>query len=273
MDVVIPTYRRVARQATLKGLPATWLGRTTLVVDQHDAELAQSATYRAQLRGVRVLVHPPEVRTIAAKRAWILRRWQGPLVMLDDDLRFAVRKRPGTTDPALREATAEDLEQQLEALAQQLRTVAHAGWSARQGNNRQEGGWKEATRQMYVLGYDADRLRGLEETGRVTLGRIGFREDMDLTLQLLRLGLPNAVSYDVTADQAAGYAAAGGCTDERTVEGSDADALRLAELHPGLVKVVKKEYKGSLHRNEVVVQWRKAYEQGLAWRAGREDAP
>jgi hypothetical protein len=38
---------------------------------------------------------------------------------------------------------------------------------------------------------------------------------------------------------------------------SDAEAEKLAALHPGLVKVVQKDYKG-VPRKEVIVQWKKA---------------
>ncbi len=111
---------------------------------------------------------------------------------------------------------------------------------------------------MFVLGYRCDLIRGLVHSGRIALGRVRVREDMELTIQLLKLGYSNSVDFTIAADQVAGYAAKGGCTDERTVESSNEDAETFAALHPGLVKVVEKAYKGSLNRKEVIVQWKKA---------------
>ena len=116
---------------------------------------------------------------------------------------------------------------------------------------------------MYVLGYNTKELRSLSDAGRIHLGRIENREDMDLTLQLLKLGLPNQVRFDIAADQMTGFGAKGGCSVQRTIEAADADAELLASLHPGLVGLVEKTYKGlSVTRKEVVVQWKRAYEMG-----------
>src|SRR5262245_3696326 len=48
------------------------------------------------------------------------------------------------------------------------------------------------------------------------LGRIETREDMDITLQLLRKGYPNAV-WQTTVNDQRGYDAPGGCTNERKI--------------------------------------------------------
>src|SRR3954470_18415026 len=89
LQIVIPSYRRMARQSTLSYLPPEWAKRTTLVVDEQDASVQRLY----DLRGARLLVHPPEVDTIAKKRAWIIRNPEfAKIVMFDDDLRFAVRR-------------------------------------------------------------------------------------------------------------------------------------------------------------------------------------
>ena len=265
LQIVIPTYRRMARLATLKNLPAEWMSRTTLVMDEEDEKLA--GLY--DLRNAGVLVKPKEVHTIAQKRAWIIREFASggysKIVMFDDDLRFAVRSGSDTT--ALRQATSEDLLYHLGELEKKLDDYSHAGWSARQGNNRIPGGWLHNVRMMYCLAYRVDDLVDHETNKRVELGRIETREDMDLTLQLLRLGYSNAVCADIATDQVSGYAAVGGCSEQRTIATSNADADKLAELHPGFVRVVEKEYKGSLNRKEVVVSWKKAFES--AWGDGK----
>lgn len=261
LQVVIPTYRRMPRQSTLGFLPASWMKATWLVVDTQDESLR--GLY--DLRGANVLVHPPEIDTIAKKRAWIIQRFSKPdmtskIVMLDDDLRFSVRKGDGTT--ALRQAAPADLENRLERLDEMLDQVAHAGWSMRQGNNNvkfEDDPWIENARMCYVLGYDCGLINRMVERGEIVLGQVAYREDMDLTLQLLKRGWRNVVDFSVAADQVTGFAAKGGCSEERSIESSNAAAHRLAELHPGLVKVVQKAYEGSVQREEVVVQWKKAY--------------
>lgn len=266
LRIVIPTYRRMPRQATLGNLPESWMSRTTLVVDEHDAGLKKLY----DLRGANIVVHPPHIKTIAQKRAWIILNWglvcdTPKIFMLDDDLRFAVRDNIDGGSVRLRQATSVDLEDHLRVLESFLDHYVHAGWSARQGNNNvKDRRWVDNTRMMFALGYRCDLLTKWHDDGEIEIGRIELREDMDLTLQLLRRHHANTVDFDIATDQVAGYAARGGCSEQRTVADSDADAEKLAQLHPGLVKVVEKSYKGSVNRKEVIVQWKKAFEESAA---------
>lgn len=255
MRIIIPTYRRTGIQHTFNTLPPKWQAATTFVCDQEDAD---KLALRYTDTSCSFLVTEPGIDTIAKKRALILRYYAetgvDKIVMMDDDLRFAVRI---TNDTKLLPAARTQIDLYLVMLKQQLDKTMHAGWSARQGNNRKPAGWDGPARMMYVLGYrPADVVQHCE------LGRIETREDFDYTLQLLRKGFPNAVNNDICADQ--GYNAPGGCSLSRTVESSNADAHRLAELHPGLVKATQKDYEGSVPRVEVVVQWKKALEEGFA---------
>lgn len=259
LQIVIPSYRRMPRQSTLGYLPPGWCARTTLVVDQHDYDLRK--LYHT--RGANLLVHPPEIDTIAKKRKWIIEQPQfDKIVMFDDDLRFSVRD-PGN-GVKLRQATADDLTSKLEALEFTLNTYIHAGWSARQGNNNHGEDFALNARMCFVLGYNCGWIRKGVEAGHLHLGRVRTREDMELCVQLLKMGKNNHVDFTVTADQVSGYAAAGGCSDERTVESSNADAEEFAALHPGIVKVVEKKYAGSVNRKEVVVGWKKAFAMSQA---------
>ena len=246
--LVIPTYRRMHAQHTWKALwAAGWGERVTFAVDDVDAGHLRSLQ---GFDGADVLTVPVDVQTIADKRAFLLRWAAGryaKLVMFDDDLRFAVRR-----DERLVRATPRDVAHHLKILVDVLDVYVHAGWSARQGNNRLTPGFNENVRMMYVLGYQPEVV-----VRECELGRIQVREDMDYTLQLLRRGYPNGVSADIACDQE--YNAPGGASLERTREQSDRDAERLAELHPGLVRVVQRQYKSSPPRKEVVVQWKKAY--------------
>lgn len=256
MRIYIPTHRRLDKQITYHGLPEYWKEKTVLVVDAQDAA---QVSYHMDLQSAHILVVPEEVKTIAAKRAWIINQaTEDRIVMLDDDLRFFSKRDDDPTK--LVKSTPIEIDAKLVELDSRLVQHVHAGFSARQGNNHLPRGWKTPHRMMYVLGYRPAVLRAECE-----LGRIENREDFDLTLQLLRKGFPNAVSADICVDQT--YNADGGVKDQRTVESSNADADKLAALHPGFVKVKEKAYTGSVPRKEVIVQWAKALKAGLDARA------
>src|SRR5690242_2708728 len=212
LQIVIPSYRRMPRQATLSYLPPQWAARTTLVLDEADAKLWKLY----DMRGASYVVVPPEINTIAKKRAWIIQNSIfNKIVMFDDDLRFAVRH-DDTGHSKLHQATHEDLDRSLTGLERLLDAYngdegyLHAGWSARQGNNNQKSDHILCGRQMFVLGYRCDKLRDLMVAGKIELGRVRTREDMELTIQLLKLGYPNFIDFTIAADQVGGYAAKGG---------------------------------------------------------------
>lgn len=260
MQIYIPTYRRTGDQHTLKALPTEWQSRTTLVVDELDADKIgfYARTGKTMFQRAKLLIVPDHVTTIAKKRAFIIEQArEDKIVMFDDDLRFAARYYPGcdATSPKLEKAQPEAIAAALEQLSAKLDDYVHAGFSARQGNNRLDYGWLNTRRMMYALGYRPKVVREVCD-----LGRIETREDFDYTLQLFSKGLDNVVYSELCVDQS--YNAKGGCSEQRTMEASNADAERLAELHPGLVKVVEKDYKASVPRKEVIVQWKKALEQG-----------
>jgi hypothetical protein len=215
---------------------------------------------------VEIVVQPDANWTIAQKRKWIIedchRRGCEKILMLDDDLVFSTRKSADAT--GLRPIQGEELIPEFQRLADKLGPeFPHVGFGPRQGNNRVESGWKTPDRMMYSLAYYLPIIvRDCE------LGRIETREDMDLTLQLLRKGHPNAVWHTTVVDQRA-YDAPGGATNERTIASSNADAYKLAAFHPGYVTIVARDYKASVPRKEVVCQWQKALEDGRRARASR----
>lgn len=248
--IYIPTYRRTHKQATYIQLPPELKAITTFVCDPTDlASLQRRAA--ADGSGTQCWVMPPEVKTIADKRAFIIRETPYErIVMLDDDLKFCVKKIEDAVH--LIKAKPEEVAHWFWALADKLKTLAHAGFGPRQLNSTKPGGWQDNERMMYVLGYQPQVLRD-----NCDLGRIETREDFDYALQLLQKGFPNQVCSSICVDQT--YNAPGGASLERTQEASDRDAHKLAALHPGLVSVKVKPYKTSLVRTEVSVQWKKAF--------------
>lgn len=266
LEIVIPTYRRTERQATLRNLPPEWQRRTTLVVDRKDFRILKRLKVRTET-GCKIVIAPS--KTIAQKRKWIIEHW-GPgkkILMLDDDLRFC--RRDYTKTPTfIAGCTHKDIDFMMRLIQKKLETFAHVGVCTRQGNNNLEAQqrkshgfttpkelrWWPNYRMIYALGYNTSVL-----LDRCKLGRIEHREDMDYCMQLLRQGYENRVLAEFTVDQL--YNSKGGASVDRKVEESNDDADKLAKLHPDLVKVVDKQYKISMPRKEVVCYWKKAYAQ------------
>lgn len=247
LDIIIPTYKRVEKQKTFNSLPSFWKARTYFVVNSEEAPELKKLYVK---EGAIVIVHPSEINSIGKKRAWILKqkRWD-KILMLDDDLFFASKK---TGSNSLTLATEEEIGKAFFRISRKLNSYMHVGILPRLGaNNKPSKGWIENSRAIYALGYKASEVRKICELGRVEL-----REDMELTLQLLTKGFPNAILCDICLEQS--YNASGGCSEDRTVELGNKQAILLNKLFPEFVTVTKREYKTGA-RFEVVVAWEKAY--------------
>jgi len=203
---------------------------------------------------------------IAPTREWILtelaaKHRERYVLMMDDDMDFCYR--PDMSSPSLE--TIKDLER-FEAMFQLLEQwleegFVHVGLAARQGSNNTFEAYKDATRMMNCYAYNVHALRVLN----IELGRVPVMEDFDLTLQLLRKGYPNRVSYQYVWNQR-GSGAEGGCSSYRTPALQAEAAQKLKDLHPGFVTVVTKSagtvWEGMDVREDVTIQWQKAYEEG-----------
>lgn len=268
--IVIPTRGRVGQQQSLLGLPES-LRISTFVVAPVQELVRHQHWYETRgwspAQQPTLVSQPDPDMTIAQKRLWIMewlrRNGQERVLMLDDDLFFYHRywkkdANKGAGDWRLLDSPPEVVREWIGKLLDILSPeVPHAGFGPRQGNQNFPEGWIEGSRMMLALGYHVPTA-----LDRAVWGRIETREDMDISLQLLRAGLPNMVTHMFCVGQKS-YAAPGGCTGQRTTESSDADAERLAQLHPGLVSVVAKDYRGH-PRKEVRVQWKRALAEGRA---------
>lgn len=264
--IMIPTRGRVGEQQTLKSLSPSLRADTILVCPAEERDMLFQHTTSAWLdhedNAVRIVTQPESITTIAAKRKWMM-EWARErdiekVLMLDDDLFFYYRywkqdAKNGEGDWRLLDSNNSETTLWITALMDKIcAEVPHGGFGPRQGNNNFPDGWLQGgARMMLALAYHVPTA-----LDNAVWDRISFREDMDVALQLLRKGLPNVITHDFCVGQKS-YAAPGGCDLERTTEKSDADAYKLAELHPGFVKVVQKEYLGH-PRKEVVVQWKRA---------------
>lgn len=253
VQIVIPSSGRPNKQTTWQQLPQ-WAKDKTLVA----VPARETAAYAKAFPG-KLLAVPDECRGISATRKHLMDWCRLPyLLMIDDDMTFAYR--PDMDKPQLRSLPPEDLEigRMLGKWRTLMKRYAHAGLSARQGNNRISTELQECCRMYNTYMYDLDAVR----RAGVQVGRLPVMEDFDLTLQLLRAGLPNAVMYRWCWNQG-GSNAPGGCSQYRTGEMQAEAAAKLAELHPGFVRVVEKRstnWQGMNTRKDVTVYWKKAYE-------------
>lgn len=262
MKIIIPTKGRLKNQLTMQNMPRELYPDIVIVSPSKERFFHQS-----NWEGVLAISQPDDNMGIAAKRKWIIENeLDDKIVMLDDDLRFAVRR---DDDPKLfRKAEPKDILLAFWELENKINErCPHAGFGVRGsgiGDAAQAGGWQTTgKRMMYSLGYHVPTIKE-----KIILGRLSTHEDIDVTLQLLLLGYPNAVNFSFVTDQAFGKP--GGCTNERTIGQNNLDVMQLAEFFPGYVRVTEKQYKESVPRLECVCQWQKALSDGLLKRKQRE---
>lgn len=246
LKLYIPTLGRVGRQHTYSHLPKKWKAHTTLVVPKAEAKAHGDTP---------VIVCP--MSGIGNVRQWIITQHSGDkLAMLDDDIRFDVRR---TDEPTkFKPATETDIDAMFKELERVLGKYTHAGVTAREGGNRHVVEYMESTRMLRLLAYNVTKFKGLG----ARYNRLPVMEDFDVTLQLLRKGHPNIVLNRWVQGQGMS-GAVGGCSTYRTMEVQKQGAEGLKKLHPDYVKLVEKTTKnawGGGTRTDVVISWKKAYE-------------
>ena len=253
MQIFIPTYGRASSQTTYRALVEAGL-KVTLVVQNRERDLYSTYPH--------VEVLPPHIQTIAPTRQYILDALvtAHAFCMVDDDLVFFKRREDDPTK--LRDIKPDELHDAFLDMGAQLNiaNVAHVGFAAREGANRQVDPLLENTRIMRVLGYHAPTLRRLD----IRFDAMEVMEDFHVALTLLEAGYKNQIMNHYAHNQK-GSGTAGGCSHFRTPALQAKNAHLLAVLHPGVVKVVLKETKGAWGggtRTDVNVQWKKAYAKG-----------
>lgn len=264
MKIMIPSRGRAheVHSSTLSRLPESVIQDTVLWVhsDEYDE-------YRSQLTGPLEsveLVHSQYSR-IGEKREqmgrWCQDRGVEKFCMMDDDVDFLVRK--SHDDWRLREALDFEIGEMLHHMEYWLgRGYAQVAISPREGNNRFGEGLKDelyadCTRAMRITAYSTRDFMSVEHD------RVPVMEDFDVLLQLLRSGRKNKVlAYWANGQKMTN--APGGCSIWRTLDLHNGAVERMAELHPGFVKVREKQNKtdseGFGTRKEVTVQWKRAYQ-------------
>lgn len=244
----VPTRGRVHNQMTIANLPLQWAVRTVVVCDKGETQPLMKE-YRRQ--GIEVCsIVAPSVANIAEKRAWILRdaAKQGyeHILMLDDDLRFHVRKKTDVgmqgfgnpvngldwlatlrADPDLgrleqaAQVNPRKFERMFDRMNWMLGKYAHGAIGPRFMNHTFGGEFKLNCRYTENMGFNVPiAMEHLE------LNRTKCAEDWDYTLQLMKAGYANAVYMWGAVSSPLGRYAPGGITGQRSKKQS-AEAMRL----------------------------------------------
>jgi hypothetical protein len=180
--------------------------------------------------------------------------------MFDDDLHFYVRK--AKDDWHLRYCEQSDVENMLMDVMDELSEECPVvGISAREGNNNvRDTLWTQNTRIMRATAFHVPTV---VKTAQYR-SEVNGIEDFDLLLQMLRAGYDNKCSYFY----AQGHKSAnepGGCSNWRTNETHAVAAQRLAELHPGFVKL-------RVQNNKTGGEFGKRVECTIYWKKARKSA-
>lgn len=248
LTIVINTLGRINNQITWRNLPEAIREYTYLSVQKHE--------FHEYPKGYSLIMLPEEVKNLPQTRQWLIDTIQTRfLLIMDDDLSFFTRR--NGDHKHLHKVGDADIFEMLSAMHFECHHNPMVGISAREGNNRVEQDITYCTRSMRMFMLDLEKVRKVG----ARFDRTKTKEDMDMTLQLLRAGHKNAVFYKWANDHVSSNAP-GGCALYRTLELMKEDAEVLAKLHPGFVKVVEKQTKTSwngMKRTDVIVQWKKAY--------------
>lgn len=258
MQLYIPSTKRAGNQITLRNLPEKLRKNAIVVVPHGEGESYAHQGIRSEY-GAILVETLPATKGIGTTRQFIMEHAHAngvtQVCMLDDDLRFATRR---TDDPTkFQDATPADITKLFDLISNRLSTkVPHVGVCTREGGNRMLEDAK-CTRMLRILAYHVPTYIA----AGIKYDRIHLMEDFDVTLQMLRAGMPNLVLHQYVHDQVASNAP-GGCSTYRTLERQAQAAFKLAKLHPGFVKTVEKTTKTAWNgatRIDVVVAWKKAY--------------
>lgn len=258
MQIYIPSMMRPNTQITLSILASAGI-RPTLVIPRGELK-----AYAAHAKNAELLPAPASAKGIALTRQFImdraLKEGEDHICMMDDDLRFYVRRTDNLT--LFRGAADTDIRSMIKEIDTQLCAFAHVGVTAKEGSNRRTESFADCARPLRVYAFAMRRVA--EARVRYNPGLV--QDDFDMTLQLLRKGYANRVLCDYANNQTSSNAP-GGASTYRDIALHNASVKKLAKLHHPFVAVVEKQTKKAWQgqaRLDVVVSWKKAFESGCA---------
>lgn len=201
---------------------------------------------------------------ISPTRQWILDYELGPkLIMLDDDLRFSIRKSSDMREWALKPATTNEAAEIFEDIESLLDNCPFVGISARQGNNRITERILVAKRMWNVWGVDRTVLR----REKIRADAVPTMEDFWVQLNLLTLGYETQMICNYVHDQASGSNAAGGCSLFRTGATQEQSIAILRKTFPSFVDIRPAPENKYGAKYDITFRGKKALEFGLQRKA------
>jgi len=254
MNIYIPTYQRANIIRTHKKFSDELLKKVHLVIQPQEYE-----DYKKFEDKMKIVMLPEGLKYYAPAFYWILKHaianGEEKMMILDDDLDFAVRRVPG--DYHIKPCTTEEIDELFDLIEDKLGEYAHVSVSPREGNNRVTEEFGYNMRYMRVLGYNLKYFKDYKfDRYPHTL------TDFDTALQLLVKGHTSCVIYKYANGQG-GSNAKGGCSTHRTMQ-VQAEACDILKSHfPDFVNVVTKKTKvawGGQERKDVIIAWKKAFE-------------
>ena len=263
MQIYVPSRGRVeAKQTTLEQLTKEMRKRTTVVVNHEEGDLYAENGWMSRYweDGVKLMVCDKRAKHIGDVRQAIIDSHDigkhGPkILMLDDDLRFFIRR---TDDPTKFYPCEEhELVACIKDVESTLDHYAHGSILAREGGNRIAPPYSYNSRMLRALAYRVDIMKQHD----VRFDRLTVMEDFDVALQLLELGYQARLTTAYVQDQQRS-GAPGGCSNYRTLEKQAEGAHGLRALHPKyvftVVKTTKTAWDGAT-RTDVQVEWKRAF--------------
>ncbi len=263
MELYIPTRGRIGDYQTLMSLPPRWHKRTALVCPAAEVNAHKSHLQRLRLSVAHVIAEPESGSHIGHTRQFIMDQLGNSayFFMLDDDLRFYVRKGPDTV--ALRYTTPVEAGKILDLMEHWLRLGwAQVGISNRPGNHTVKEPARMVTRLYTAHGYNREMLAQHPE---IRFDRFPVQEDFDITLNILTHAMGNIAAYLFCHGQRSSNAA-GGCSAYRNAKMMEINSKAMERAWPGIVTAVQKRTRWTEDmaegRWDVRIQWRKAFEKG-----------
>jgi hypothetical protein len=289
MIVVIPTRGRVDSQMTLSCLPTKWLRRTMLICPQDEAK---AHIERHERLGITVQPEPRSISNSGEKRCWILSKLHyEKIIMIDDDLEFFLREQepeefrgvaagysrqgewdkyrkehPGSTRLYRPQRDDPRLAIMFDKFEKMLDKYAHLGMSQRFMNYTGCCEWLQNKKARQVMAFRLPTVRHNIDLKP----RLPLCGDYDITLQLFRKGFQNAVFQWGAVNEPRGYDAPGGCSSYRNFLLNNRCKIKLAELHPGIVKVhYENEAQLETPHIDFRIYWQRAIAEGKRKRTHR----
>ena len=216
-------------------------------------------------KNVQIIEAPEYVDALPIKRKWIAEhfyeRGVEKIFMIDDDRKFFARNcGPGWEGQTSSHKIEDPIEitVMLDTIEHYLDHFPHVGVGSRMGNNRLGADINTDSIQVNVRSFGALGYRVKEYLEMEHCRIKDDYEDQDIHLQLIAYGYDVAVLSFFSQEQKDDFNMKdGGCAHYRNLKTHRIAAHRLAELHPGLVRVRESDD----GMTNITVSWKKAANQ------------